>query len=97
MKFSDQFEEEIKNLICLAKNFDEKLIELLLNQWKLLEKDENERIKKFSCLIVAIEELYGEEVIDDSINTICSSKTSSELVTLRNSNKTKKDLYFNAL
>ena len=49
-------------IVCVRNKFDEKLFEILFDFWKLLEPKNIDTIKKFSKLIIALEDLYGEDI-----------------------------------
>jgi hypothetical protein len=54
------YEEVVTKIVCVRNKFDEKFFDILFNFWKILESTKNTRIKKFSKLIVSLEDLYGE-------------------------------------
>ena len=56
------YEEVMTKIVCVRNKFDEKLFEILFDFWKLLEPKKIDTIKKFLKLIIALEDLYGEDI-----------------------------------
>jgi hypothetical protein len=64
------YEEVVTKIVCEPNKFDEKFFDILFNFWKILESTKNTRIKKFSKLIVSLEDLYGEDTTTTTENDL---------------------------